>query len=225
MGYGQKRFSIFDLMESKGYFKQNPANKDAVTEHGTPLYRGPQKYPKMMYHPTGEENVVVPSRKEMTPFGVQETRAVTEVKYTIVYNRGDEEAALSDGWHFHPADALKAGGKPYPARTSDVRVVDLEEELALKNRELAELRAMLGDRTDTAVPGRLPPVERRHTQAYAAEYENRPQDPAVGSGELDFSQLAATPASAGQQAPLGTISDAIAAVTGKKGKNLFGGTD
>lgn len=224
MGYGQKRFSIFDLMESKGYFKQNSANKDAVTEHGTPLYRGPQKFPMMLYHPIGEEQIIIPSKKEMTPFGPQETRAVTEVKYTVVHNGEEERQALAQGWHKHPADALKAGGKPYPARTSEVRVVDLEEELALKTRELAELRAMLNGRSDG-----LPPIDPRQTQLFAADYaSNAPADPGVGSGELDFSRLAATPASQGSQKPIGTISDAIEAVTGKKsGKspNLFGGTE
>lgn len=101
------RFTIYDAMEQNGYFAQNPANPGARDNDGNPLYVGPVEFPKMLYHPEGEEKIIVPAEIVMTPYGPKELNEQREMIHMIVHNQGEADAALAEGWHDHPAKALK----------------------------------------------------------------------------------------------------------------------
>lgn len=232
--WGQpKRFSVYDLMDAKGVFKSNPANAGATTQHGVPIYRGPVKYPRMMYHPTGEEQVVVPEKRDTNAFGhVTITPAVKEVKYILIYSAEEERQVVEAGWHFHPAAAIEAANdpkRPVPPRSSVARVVDLEDELARKTQELEEARAQLRSQGMGTAGASVSSLEARMNAAGMPQVHERSGYEDVGTGELDFSRLSATPSSSGPQTPFAhdprsgqpatALDDAILTVQGKPPKN------
>ena|ERR1700734_2989417 len=125
-----QRFTIYDYMETRGVFASNPANADSMSETGEPLYRGPQEYPKMFYHPTGEERITIPAEIILTPVGPKAVSEQKEIIHKVALNEEEAQALIDEGWHDHPARALKAGGREAPAMSSDQRIKDLETELA-----------------------------------------------------------------------------------------------
>ena len=160
------RFTVYDAMEASGYFTSNPANPGARTKDGAPLYKGPVKYPMMLYHPRGEERVSVPGTKERTQYGTVETFGEQwEIVSREVNSDAELGEALAEGWHKHPAMAIKAANEtwrkernltplPVPAISAGSRIADLEEQ----NKRLTELleeakrvQAELGD-DDAFVP-------------------------------------------------------------------------
>jgi hypothetical protein len=139
------RFTIYDAMERAGAFDSNPANtfaRDKVT--GASLYKGPVPYPKMFYHPEGEQNVIVPGEWIQTLRGPQLVGEQKEIIWKIAENPDEEGELRADGWHDHPAKAIRArvegqiargelpasALKTVPAISSDQRIKDLEAELA-----------------------------------------------------------------------------------------------
>lgn len=144
------RFSIYDAMERAGRFRSNSANADSqdpVT--GARLYTGPVEYPKMFYHPEGEERITSPG-EEVTRMGRQEiVGRLFELIYQQADNPEQEETLRAEGWHDHPAKAIRArvelviAANPemvekekaklratIPPISSDSRIKDLEAELA-----------------------------------------------------------------------------------------------
>ena len=128
-GNKNNRMTIYDLMEAKGHFAANPANAGAMAEDGRNLYEGPREYPKMMYHPKGEQQILVPERVEPTPTGPVRVPAQYTMVTKTVKNEEEESEARLDGWHDHPADALAAAGKAAPPKSSDQRIQQLEAEI------------------------------------------------------------------------------------------------
>lgn len=141
------RFTVYDAMEAGGYFSLNPANPNSRNKEGQSLYTGPVKFPMMLYHPTGEERVSVPGTKERTPYGTVELFGEqTEIISREVATEAELADAVAEGWHKHPAQAIKAGNetwrkerglpmRPVPAISAGTRIADLEEQ----NRKLTEL--------------------------------------------------------------------------------------
>lgn len=108
-GGRDNRFTIYDALEKAGYFDKNPANsyaRDPVD--GSQLYKGPVPYPKMLYHPEGEERITVPAEIVSTPMGAKEVGEQRELIHQIVSNEAEDKAAAADGWHDHPAKAIRA---------------------------------------------------------------------------------------------------------------------
>lgn len=150
------RFTIYDAMEAKGVFAQNSANIDSRDQEGLSAYKGPVEYPKMMYHPRGEERIITPSRVEPSPVGPQIIPAVREIIWQTVESKEQEDKLRGDGWHDHPAYAVEASGKPRPAMGSSQRVKDLEGELKAKEQELEHYKKLVAEdaerrQTDAAV--------------------------------------------------------------------------
>lgn len=105
----RNRFSIFDALESKGYFDLNPANAFSRDHEGTALYQGPVPYPKMLYHPQGEEKVLVPGAWEQDKAGrSQYLGEQRELINQIVETEAQHKVAAAEGWHDHPAKAVRA---------------------------------------------------------------------------------------------------------------------
>lgn len=102
------RFTIFDAMEQGGAFSSNPANSGSRDNDGNPLYTAPIEFPRMLYHPDGEEKVVVPAEIVVTPLGPRELNEQREMLHLIVNNKAEFDTAIADGWHDHPAKAMRA---------------------------------------------------------------------------------------------------------------------
>jgi hypothetical protein len=156
---GGKRFTIFDAMEDRGVFRANPANLQAVDSDGRSIYKKVE-YPRMLYHPEGQERISVPAAAEMTPFGPQWLGEQRELINRIVNNEEEEREALAEGWHDHPSKAIRArneiiakenierkaqGQKALPLSiipplSSDTRISELEAQKRALEDEVKRLR-------------------------------------------------------------------------------------
>lgn len=135
------RFTIYDAMEASGYFSSNPANAGARSKDGAALYAGPVKFPMALYHPRGEERVLSPGTKERTPYGTVETFGEEwEIIPRVVTTEAELRDAIAEGWHKHPAPAIKAANETWrkergltplavPAISAGTRIADLEEQV------------------------------------------------------------------------------------------------
>jgi len=157
MRAGANRRTVYDVMEDSGIFRRNPANADSLADNGDPLYQGPVEYPKMLYHPKGEERVLVPGEMLLTRDGqplinhrTQQPVIVGEQKEIIwkMVETPEEEAELvTEGWHTHPALAIAAAndGRPVPPMGNATRLTTMTKDLADKEAELEALKKRLID--------------------------------------------------------------------------------
>lgn len=138
----ENRFTVFDVMERKGMFKDNTANMVAGAKYKK------QEYPKMFYHPTCETFVTVQAVAEMTPFGPRMVGEQREIVNKIAENLEEEKVLRAEGWHDHPskaiAVAIAAGatrwGKEAPPISSAEHIEHLESELERLKKQLADLQ-------------------------------------------------------------------------------------
>ena len=136
-----QRFTIYDVMERDGAFDSNPANNFATDADGTSIYKGPIEFPKMLYHPFGEEMVVVPAEIIMTPIGPKAVGEQRELKYKVVHNEVEEEKLLAEGWHTSPGKAIAVRTGVAPPQGKDDKIADLEatiRKLQLERNSTAE---------------------------------------------------------------------------------------
>jgi len=136
-------FTIFNVMEKKGYFSSNPANPGSQSEDGLGLYTGPVEYPKMLYHPEGLERVIVPGELILTPGGreklVGEQR---ELVWRVVNDKKEEEEFRSLGWHLNARDSILAGGREAPPPSVAQVVEDKDARIRELERKLAEAQSV-----------------------------------------------------------------------------------
>lgn len=129
-------FTVYDMMEARGVFENNPANVGAKTKDGQPTYKGPQQYPKMLYHPQGKTRVLVPGMTEITPYGPVLCGRIDEIIHQVVEDEIAERKFRNEGWHVHPAHAMAArGDTDVPAISADTRIQDLEAKIAALEAE------------------------------------------------------------------------------------------
>lgn len=159
----KNRFTIYDALERSGYFEKNPANSDSRDQTtGENLYLGPVQYPKMLYHPEGEQRTIVPPEVIVTPFGPKEVNEQRELIWRTVADEEEEQELLFEGWHDHPAKAIRKRVEAsiealgdditplqrkrlmasIPPISSGARIVALESELARVKELLAQQQAM-----------------------------------------------------------------------------------
>ena len=134
------RFTIFDALDAQGYFDANPANPGSRNTEGM-LYQGPVEYPKMFYHPQGDQRVTVPGEAISTPFGPKIVGEQKELIWKIAQNAEDEAKLLAEGWHDHPAKAIAAAGdptRPVPPKPPTDRIRELEAQIAALQAQQAE---------------------------------------------------------------------------------------
>lgn len=136
--HNRNRFTVYDMMEAKGLFDSNPANVGSKSEDGSMLYKGPQAYPKMLYHPHGETKTLVPGVAELTPWGPRVHGQLDEIIWVLVNSEAEEKKLRLEGWHTHPAHAIAASGGKAPQISSDTRIADLEAQIAALLAEKAE---------------------------------------------------------------------------------------
>ena len=142
------RFTIYDALEKAGYFESNPANTYARGANGENLFKGPVEFPKMLYHPKGEQREIVPGEVLNTPLGAKVVGQQLELIYQIVGSKEEEAQLVAEGWHNHPSKAIRARVEAYieaspkislaektallrsiPVMSSDDRIKQLELEL------------------------------------------------------------------------------------------------
>lgn len=142
MSYRDNIFTVFDLMEKKGFFRQNPANVDSFDKDTRQtLYKGPVEYPKMMYEPKGKMRVTVPAEVINTPFGPQRVGEQKELISKLVESKEEEAVLRQLGWHYHPAKAIHAGGGEAPPITSSEQISSLEEQVKALMKQLEDAKA------------------------------------------------------------------------------------
>lgn len=144
--------TIYHVMDARGVFEDNPANAGSRDDQGQPLYVGPVQYPKMFYHPHGDERVVVQAEILEKPGGrVQEVGEKREIIWTLARNVEEEERLRSEGWHDHPAKAIEEATKnpnskwykkTPPPMGADTKIRGLEDEVARLKRQLEEAQAL-----------------------------------------------------------------------------------
>lgn len=137
----KKLHTIYDMMQEKGVFDSNPANTFSRDTEGVGLYKGPVAYPKMLYHPKGEEKIVQPGEEVESrrhPDGFVVRGEVRELISKKADNQEEEVKLKAEGWHEHPAQAIAAGGRKAPPVPM---AVSLQAELAAARAEIEALKA------------------------------------------------------------------------------------
>lgn len=135
MARRDKRFTIYDMMESRGDFDLNKANATS------PDYAGPQPYPRLFYHPSGEMRIINPGEIIVTPLGPKKLGEQREMIWQQANNKAEADALRAAGWHDHPAKAIAAGGGEAPPVSADDRIKDLEEQIAQMRSQANDARA------------------------------------------------------------------------------------
>lgn len=156
------RHTIFDKMDYDGVFDKNPANINSRDQDGRSMYKGPQEFPKMLYHPKGEERIVRPGEAVMTHFGPKMVGEEKQLISRTVETKEEELELLKAGWHSRPRDAIKARAEitgeevvfaPESVQETELDVLRKKLEAAeVRNAEL-ELAAASGGKV-------LPPVKK-----------------------------------------------------------------
>jgi hypothetical protein len=137
-----QRFTVYDVLENKGFFRSNPANVGSQDGTGASLYKGPSQYPRMLFHPKGEERIIQQGEVISTPLGPKTIMQQREMIYKIVNNYPEENRLVKEGWHLHPADALRAAGKDAPETGAAQVIDDLEKKIALLLAQKAALEGI-----------------------------------------------------------------------------------
>lgn len=129
------RFTVYDVMEAQGVFEDNPANSQS------PDYKGPLEFPKLFYHPEGRERITQRAEILATPLGPQKVGELKELISRTAMDETQERELRELGWHDHPSKAIAASGREAPPTVSTNREVDLEAQIAILQRQLAEAKA------------------------------------------------------------------------------------
>lgn len=161
MAARDKRFTIYDMMDKKGAFSNNPANPDSQdASTGEALYQGPVEYPKMFYHPTGERRITVPAEIIETPLGPKSVGEKSEIIWEIAKTKSEEKSLRDLGWHDHPAGAIAAGGGEAPAISTTQHVKNLEEQIRKLQLEKNDSQSRLAPKPSGSVLSNPTPASR-----------------------------------------------------------------
>lgn len=133
-GGRNSRFTVFDVMEAKGLFDENPANSSS------PRYQGPVEFPKMYYHPQGKMRVVQKAEMLNTPLGPQKVGELFELIARIAKDQTEADRLERAGWHDHPAKSIQASGQQAPPMTAHGRIADLERQVMILQNQIAQAK-------------------------------------------------------------------------------------
>ena len=135
----RSRYTVYDMLDEKGVFEENPANPCAGSRYVK------QNYPKMFYHPKGEERIVQRAEVIATPAGHEKVGELRQMITKIAENEEEADKLLSEGWWDHPAKAIKARGGEVPP-TIDSQVDEKDAEILRLRKELAKVAALAKSR-------------------------------------------------------------------------------
>ena len=133
---GTKVFTVYDMMDARGVFEENPANSSA------PDYVK-QDFPKMYYHPKGEMRITVPAEIIVTPMGAKEVGQQKETIWQIAQTPEEGKKLEDAGWHSSLGTAMEAAGKEAPPVSAAETVSKLENENASLREKLAEFEKFM----------------------------------------------------------------------------------
>lgn len=142
---GSNIFTIYHVMDKRGDFDSNPANAQAVNVDGVSIYKGPVEYPKMVFHPKGEREimsmgtVVVEEGKIVRDPATgqpQRTGDIWGTKNKIAADETQYQEFKALGWHDTEAEALRMNPSS-PVKAPPKTLIEQQAE------ELATLRAKL----------------------------------------------------------------------------------
>lgn len=151
----ESRYSIFDAMDARGVFDDNPANQQSDEERDGVKYRTwPVKYPKMLYHPMGEMRITRLAEQIITPMGPKFVNERKEMIHAVANTPEEERALLAKGWHDHPAKAIAAAGGEAPPMSSAERIDNLEAEIARLKAESDQLKAQKLNPSELSAPSK-----------------------------------------------------------------------
>jgi len=146
----QRVYSVYHAMDEAGVFEDNVANAQAVNQDGISIYAGPVQYPKMLYHPQGEMELVsqgiMVTNRDGDP--VRDERGNVKyagqhwgVKNVTVQSPEEEAEFVGKGWHLTEAAARRinpatAGSAPpkSPYEILQEKYKDMEERLAAQEK-------------------------------------------------------------------------------------------
>ena len=138
--------TVYHAMDAKGLFDANPANVSAKNSDGNSIYAGPQQFPKLYYHPLGDENIINPGEWVETIRGAVLLGEQKELVSKLASNQAEADELEAAGWWDHPAKSLAArpgmDPKKVPQMSADTRIKDLEakiKELEAEKAKAAEL--------------------------------------------------------------------------------------
>lgn len=174
------RHSIYDVMDAKGVFLDNPANADADAERdGRPFSVFPLQYPKMFYHPRGEMRITNPAEVIVTPLGPKMVNEHKELISAIAESESDEKKLRDAGWHDHPSKANAAAGREAAPVSSAQVIGDLQAEIARLQAKLnSESSAALNSTNRAAAAATSGPMTT--AKAMEAEKLDLPKMPPEG---------------------------------------------
>lgn len=171
MARRQTRFTIYDAMEARGLFESNPANVDARDPTtGESIYVR-QRYPKMFYHPEGEEKITVPAEQIVTPLGAKEVNEQRELIWRLARNEQEETALREAGWHDHPGKAVRERIKGqliaqgYEGEALELKLeklapkVSAQDTIASLEEQLEDLKKKLKEAEMAAIVPLVPKVQ------------------------------------------------------------------
>ena len=135
---GMKVFTVYDMMDARGVFDENPANTSAP-DHVK------QDFPKMFYHPKGEMRITVPAEIVVTPLGAKEVGQQKETIWKIAQTPEEGKKLEAAGWHASLGAAMEAAGKEAPLVSAAEVVSKLEEENESLREKLAEFEKFMAE--------------------------------------------------------------------------------
>lgn len=157
----QNRHTIYDKMEHDGVFDLNAANSYARDNNGISTYKGPVEYPKMMYHPKGDMKISRPAEAIATPFGPKLVGEEKQLINKTVFNREEEVAALAEGWHSRPRDAIKTRAEITGEEIAPIHETLAESEMDKMRKEMEALQVRNAELEIAAAKGRdAPPAKK-----------------------------------------------------------------
>jgi hypothetical protein len=160
-------------MAKRGDFRANPANVGAKDHRGLAIFRK-QEFPRILYHPDGEEQIVVPAEAISTPFGPKMVGEQRRLKTVTVHSEGELAEAIAAGWHTHPAKAHKKAGRKVDVPKVNRQAVE---------EQIARLQAALA-------------ASEAEEAASGEPIVNSPASPATGAAVIAKLKASATPARA-----------------------------
>lgn len=150
--FNRHRYTVYDAMEAAGHFDGNSANADSRDPvSGEGLYKGPVQFPKMFYHPKGEERILRPAEAQATLFGPKMVNEQREIIFEVAQNERDAKRLTAEGWHDHPGDAIAAReGKSPPPRSPMQTISEKDAEIERLKAKLASAGLDLDDEESAA---------------------------------------------------------------------------
>lgn len=134
MARRNKMFTVYDVLDAKGYFDNNPANAQSDNYQRA-------EWPRMYYHPAGAERISKQAEIIVTPLGPKAVGEQRELICKVAKTEAEAEALVSEGWHDHPSKAVASRPKRSAGGGAEAQIQALEQANREMQAQLNSLRA------------------------------------------------------------------------------------